>query len=575
MIREKIKKDLKGIVQKLLKVKIKDIHLEHPENPEHGDYFSNLAMAKFKQINRKQRAANNPLELAQKIAENFPKTKYLERIKVVPPGFINFYLRDEIFTPNLKKILKEKEKYGSSKIGKGKTVIVDYSSPNIAKPFGIGHLRSTIIGQAIYNIYKFLGYKVIGDNHIGDWGTQYGKLFYAIKKWSDPSKLPTMTVQDLVELYVRFHEEAAKNPSLNDQGRLWFKRLEEGHREAERIWQECVRISWEEFNRIYDLLDVHIDFAFGESFYKDKMSALIKEAKELGIAKESEGALIIEVGKGMPPLLLLKSDGATTYHARDLATIKWRQERFGPVDEMIYETGVDHKLHFQQLFVAARKFAWGKRVKYTHIAHGMIRLKTGRMRTRKGEIVLLENVLNEAIKRARKIIEEKNPNLKEPEKVAKAVGVGAVKYNDLSQHYSKNIIFSWDKMLNLQGNSAPYLQYTHARAQSILRKAKIKEQKIESFDALKLREAKEIALLKLLHQFPETIEKAAENYSPNLICNYLFELAQVFNNFYEVLPVLKTKNKELKKARLVLVKATSQVIKNGLNLLGISAPERM
>lgn len=571
MIRQKIKKDLEEAIKKTLGFRPERVYLEHPKNNQHGDYASNFALVEFKKIKQ----SKDPQELAQKIVGNFRKREYLKKVETISPGFINFHLENEIFISNLKKILKEKEKYGSSNIGKGKTIIIDYSSPNIAKPFGIGHLRSTIIGQAIYNIYGFLGYKVIGDNHIGDWGTQFGKLIYAIKEWSSPSELESMNVQDLVELYIRFHKEAEKNPLLNKQGRAWFKKLENGSKEARKIWKQCIEISQKEFNRIYNLLDIEIDYTFGESFYEDKTGPVIKEAKRLNIAKKSKEALIIETGRNIPPILLLKSDGATTYHTRDLATIKFRQKRFGPVDKMIYEVGVDQKLYFQQLFAAARKFKWGKKIKYIHVAHGIICLSTGRMSTRKGKVILLENVLNETIKRAKRIIEKNDQEISETEKeqTAKKIGVGAVKYNDLKQHYSKNITFEWDKMLNLQGNSGPYLQYAYARCKSILRKAG--KMKIRKCDSLRLNNNKEISLSRMLYRFPEIVKRTAEMYSPNLICNYLFDLAQEFNNFYENTPVLKSKDKEMKKARLTLVRATAQTIKNGLKLLGISAPEKM
>ncbi len=576
-IKERIKKDLKMAVKKSIgkNVALDKICLERPENPNYGDYSSNFAMVKFEEIKKAGCETKNPFDLARKIAANFPKTNYLEKIETISPGFINFYLKDEIFFSVVKEVLKEKNKYGSNKIGKGKTVVIDYSAPNIARPFGIGHLRSTIIGQAIYNLYKFSGYKIIGDNHLGDWGTQFGKLIYAIKNWYGSEKLSSATVNDLVELYIRFHQEAEKNPELDEQARLWFKKLEDNNKEAKNIWQKCIDISQQEFDRIYQLLGVKIDYAFGESFYKDKIPSIIQEAKKLGIAKKSQGALIIEVDSKMPPVLILKSDKATTYHARDLATIKFRQEKFGRVNEMIYEVGADHKLHFQQLFIAAKKFDWGKKIKYTHIAHGMMRLPEGKMSTRKGRTILLEEILQEAVKRAQKIMAKNNPQipLTEKENIAKMIGIGAVKYNDLCQHYSKNIVFSWEKILNLQGNSGPYLQYTNARACHILKKA---GPNIFSFGNLKkLKTKEEIALLKLLERFPETIKKATENYSPNIVCNYLFELAQEFNRFYEMIPVLKTKDKKLKKARLALVKAVSQVMENGLCLLGIQSPEKM
>ncbi|GAH27004.1 unnamed protein product, partial [marine sediment metagenome] len=341
----------------------------------------------------------------------------------------------------------------------------------------------------------------------------------------------------------------------------------------ERIWKKCVDWSLKEFDRIYRILDIKIDLTLGESFYVPMLKNIIKEALKKRVAKKSKGAIIIEFPKEkLPPLMIQKSDKATLYPTRDLATIKYRRKKFRPY-KIIYEVGADQSLYFKQMFLAAELLGWGKREDYFHIAHGLILLPTGRMRTRKGKIVLLENVLNGAIKRAREII-EKNPDLTEREKdeIARTVGIGAVKYNDLSQHYSKNIVFDWNKMLNLQGNSAPYLQYTNARAQSILRKTK---EKIEGFDEKILKEKEELQLSKFLYYFPEIIEKAAKNYSPNLICNYLFELAQKFNIFYERLPVLKAKNENLRKTRLALVKVTSQVLKNGLNLLGISAPERM
>lgn len=591
MLKKQIAFQLCEIAQKEFGMVPESFVVEHPADPTHGDYASNIAMVLAKEINK------NPMEIAERIITNYELrlpagkagiTNY-DKVKVAAPGFINFWLSKEFLLSQLHEVLKKKDSFGKSQVGKGKTVIIDYSSPNIARPFSIGHLRSTIIGQAVYNLYRFLGYKVIGDNHIGDWGTQFGKLIYAINAWSDTSKLSSMTVQDLVSLYIRFHEEAKKNPSLDEKARLWFKRLEEGDKKTEEIWQQCVDISWKEFYRIYKILDIQIDYAFGESFYKDKMTAVIDKAKDLGITKESEGALIIEVGNGMPPVLLLKSDGATTYHTRDLTTIKFRQERFGPVDEMIYETGVDHALHFRQLFTAARKFNWGKNVKYTHVGHGMMRLSSGRMRTRKGEVILLEKVLNEAIERARKIVERNNANLSEIEKdkIAKAVGIGAVKYNDLSQHYSKDIVFDWQKILNLQGNSGPYLQYAYARTQSVIRNSELRtpaegearQKRQNSKPQLKIQnyqiKKEEATILRTIYKFPEIVAEAAKNYAPNLICNFLFDLGQKFNRFYEKLPIIKAESGEARDLRLALTATTGQIIKQGLYLLGIDVPEKM
>jgi len=573
--KEKIKQGLRKAIFKATGLRAAKIELEQPENASYGEWSSNFAMTRFKELRDKN--IRSPLELAQKVVDNFAPLKTLERIEAVPPGFINFHLSPRLLQSQIKQILVEKEKYGSNKNGKGKVVVIDYSSPNIAKPFGIGHLRSTIIGQAIYNLFKFSGYKIIGDNHLGDWGTQFGKLIYAIKAWSDPKKISQMSVKDLVDLYVRFHDEAEKKPELEEEGRLWFKKLEGGDKEAKKIWQQCTKISLKEFERVYKLLGIKIDYAFAESYYKDKTSELIEEAKRLGIAKKSRGALVIKVGREIPPVLLLKTDEATTYHTRDLAAIKFRQKKFGPLEEIIYEVGADHKLHFIQLFSAAKKFPWGRNLKYTHIAHGMMRLQGGKMSTRKGQIIPLEDILLEAIKRAKEIVEKNNPEMKksEKEKIAKTIGIGAVKYNDLSQHYDKDIIFSWERMLNLQGNSAPYLQYTIARAKSILTKSETTDLGLKNFDEKKLTHQKETMVIKLLARFPEIIQKAAANYSPNLICNYLFTLAQNFNNLYETVPVLNTKDKALEKARLALVVATSQVMENGLRLLGIASLEKM
>lgn len=580
-IREVINDSLKSALKTIYNLEVENVHLEHPAELEHGDYASNLPMVTAKKVGKPS------FEIAEALANQLKKQGLpagTKEVEVAKPGFINFFLSQTFLIGEVERVIKDGNRYGCSTIGKGKTVIIDYSSSNIARPFSIGHLRSTIIGQALYNIYTALGYRTIGDNHLGDWGTQFGKLIYAIKEWSDPVKLPSMRVQDLVNLYVRFHKEIDKNPSLSKEGRLWFKRLEEGHKEAREIWQQCVKISLEEFNRIYDLLDVQIDFAFGESFYKDKMPAVIEEARKLGIAGESEGALAIRLDNEMPPVLLLKSDGASTYHTRDLATIKFRQERFGPVDEMIYETGVDHELHFRQLFAAAQKFNWGKNVKYKHVGHGMVRLPTGRMQTRKGKVVLLEDILNEAIKRAGRIVEEESPDLSnaEREEIARAVGIGAVKYNDLCQHYSTDIIFDWEKMLNLQGNSGPYLQYTYARAKSVLRKIDGDEEGIEEITKKKKMSLKDLHLkseeqtiLRTLYQFPEVIQEAGKMYAPHLVCQFLYCLATKYNTLYQKLPILKADSEELRQLRLLITAGVSQILSRGLYLLGIKVPERM
>ncbi len=569
MIRKEIEKIIEKAIKKL-DFEVSDVLVEKPREESYGDYATNIAMVIGKQVKK------NPIEIANLLSKELKikSGKLFRKIEVVKPGFINFFISQEALIFKLGKILEEKDKYGQNKIGKGKTIIVDYSGVNIAKPFGIGHLRSTIVGQAIYNLYKLLGYKTIGDNHIGDWGTQFGKLMYAVKQWGSEEKISKEPVKNLVALYVRFHEEAEKNPEIEEEGRKWFKKLEEGDKEAKRLWGKCLKWSLKEFERVYKILGIKIDLTLGESFYEPMLEGVVKEALDKKVAVKSQGAIIIRYpDDALPPFMIRKSDGATLYATRDLATIKYRREKFKPW-KIIYEVGADQTLHFKQLFWAAELLGWGKRENYTHIVHGMMRLPTGRMRTRKGEIILLEDVLREGIERAKKIVEEKNPELriKERKKIAEVVGIGAVKYNDLSRRPSTNIVFDWENVLDLQGNSGPYLQYTYARAKSIIRKSKARAMKIRKE---KFKNEKEIQILKQLTEFPEIVIKAAENYSPNLICNYIFDLAQDFNAFYELVPVLKEKNNNLKMMRLALVEATAQVIKNGLFLLGIKVLERM
>jgi len=576
------REEIKNLLEKSIKVlqkervfpefKIPEFQVEHPEEKIHGDYSTNMAMMVARQINK------TPLEVAENLKSKILNLKsgFFEKIEVAPPGFINFFLSKEYFIGELKRILEEKDKYGQGLIGKGKTVVIDYSSPNIAKPFGIGHLRSTIIGQALYNIYKFLGWKCIGDNHLGDWGTQFGKLIVAIQKWGEKEKKDYL-IEDLEKLYVKFHQEAALNPTLEEEARSWFKKLEEGDREAKKIWKICVDISLKEFDRIYKLLGVKIDYAFGESFYQGMLKEIIKEAREKKVTIESQGALIIQFPKNqLPPAMILKSDGATTYFTRDLATVKYRLKRWKP-DLIIYEVGADQTLHFKQLFWAIELLGWLKKEQLIHVAHGLIRTKTGKFSTRKGLTIHLEEVLKEAISKVEEIIEKSETGRglleKEKKEIAKMVGIGALKYNDLSQHYTRDIVFGWDKILNLKGNSAPYLQYTFTRCQSVLRKAQMKIEprklKIINFNS------EEENLLRTIYKFPEIIKEAAEKFSPNLICNFAFDLTQKYNLFYDFCPVIKAETKELKILRLALTTAVSQVLKNSLSILGISAPERM
>jgi len=556
------------------------IHIESPEDLAHGDYATNVAMIMGKKQNR------NPQEVAQEIVDKLNQDKDLtgvtEKIEIAGPGFINFFLNREYLISNLNQILEKKENYGKSESGKDKTMVIDYSAPNIAKYFGIGHLRSTIIGQAIRNLYDYLGYQTIGDNHLGDWGTQFGMIIAAIvSKNLDASKL---SVEQLVQLYVEFNKEMESNPSLRDQAKDWFKKLEEGNAKARDIWQKTKETSLKEYERIYEMLGVRIENALGESFYEDKMPATIDEVRQKGISTKSEGAEIIEFNN-MPPAILVKSDGTTTYFTRDLATIKYRIENWDP-QLFIYEVGSEQTLHFRQVFETAEKLGWGQGREFVHIAHGLIRFKEGKMSTRSGRTIKLEEVLQEAIIRAKNIIEKSETNRginsDEAQALAKQVGIGAVKYFDLMHHYANDIIFDWEKLFVLEGNSGPYLQYTYARSQSVLAKSEIRNPalpagrpKLQTNSNLQIQKIEE-SLLRRIAQFPEVISTATKNYSPNLLCNYLFDLAQSFNTFYNKHRILSTDHSpQTTDFRIALTAATGQVLANGLTILGISTPKKM
>lgn len=553
-------------ISKIAGIETHRVHLETPEVEGHGDYASNAALVLAKKEKK------NPKELAEEIAGKLKKDKDLlkivSKIEVAGPGFINFWLSEEYLAENLAEIAQKGKKYGSSSLGSGKTVIIDYSAPNIAKRFSVGHLRSTVIGQAIYNLYEFLGYKVIGDNHLGDWGTQFGTLLHQIT--SKNLKAEELDIDKLEELYIEFNKEKEKDESLGEKARERFRKLEEGDSKAREIWKAVVEISMAEFDEIYKLLDVSIDVAYGESSYEEKMEEVLKLARKKGISKKSEGAEIIEL-KDMPPGMLLKSDGGTTYFTRDLATILFRIEKWDP-SLIIYEVGAEQKLHFRQVFEASRMLGWEKGREFIHVAHGLFLADGKKMSTRKGTTVKLEKVLNESVKKAKEIIDRtetaKDLSNKEKEDISKAVGIGAVKYFDLLHSPTSNINFNWETLFNLQGDSGPYLQYTYARAKSVLKKAGKGKKDQKGFSL----QNKERDVAASLVKFPQVVEDAAKNYSPNLLCSYLFSLAQKYSSFYNENKIIGSENES---ARLSLTNATAQVLENGLNLLGIKTPEKM
>jgi arginyl-tRNA synthetase len=491
-------------------------------------------------------------------------------------GYLNFSLDRGTFAAEvMDDIARLGDRYGSSDRGAGQTVVIDYSAPNIARPMSVGHLRSTVIGDAIYKLHAFGGFRPLGDNHLGDWGTQFGAYLYAFQTWVDADAYQRDPIGELLRIYVKFDAEARAQPELRDKAREWSLKLERGDPEARRLWAEFTNHSKAEFDRVYQLLDVSFDYTLGESFYEDKTQEVIDLALSSGVAVEHEGALIVpldDVGI-TTPLLLRRRDGATLYSTRDLAAAIFRIREFHPT-RLIYVVGAQ-ALYFAQIFATLRKLGFSA-VEYVHVDFGSITLPEGRMRTRRGTVIFLEDLLHEAMLRARKMVDEKNPELPESERaeVARIVGVGAVKYADLSQNRVKNIAFDWDRMLALDGDSAPYLQYTYVRARGILRKAGDKPSG-DAYDARAADAPEAWALLKTLARFPDAVHDAAETYHPHVVANHLFHLAQQFHAFYHEVPVLQADDAALRAGRLQLVSAVAAVMRTGLGLLGIGVPERM
>ncbi len=543
--------------------------LEVPPDSSFGD----LAFPCFTLAKTYKKA---PAQVAGELAANLAGEKGLYFNKVAAGGpYLNFFIAPEAYGREvLRQIWQEEEKYGHCDIGKGRNVPIDYSSPNIAKPFGVGHIRSTVIGHALYLIYKALGYNSIGINHLGDWGTQFGKLIVAYKRWGEEDQLKADPVDYLYRLYVKFHQLADKDPALEDEARSWFKKLEEDDVEAVDYWSRFRQLSLENYALIYDLLGIEFEHYHGESHYNKMLDDVIELVQKKGIAKESEGALIVDLEPyGLPPVMLRKKDGATLYITRDLAAAIYRKKTFD-FALSLYVVGAEQTLHFQQLFkiLELLGFEWAKDC--IHVPFGLIRFKEGRMSTRAGKIILLEEVLKRSIDMAREIIEEKNPDLADKERAAEVVGLGAVRFGDLSNDRIKNIEFDWEKVLDFSGETAAYIQYAHARICSILRKAGPDDGQWNDQAASLLVKEEEVTLIKTLAILPEKIIAAAEVYRPSILARYLVDVAREFNRFYHNCPVLSSAG-ELQQGRRLLIGATRQVIANGLTLLGIEAPEEM
>ena len=549
---------------------IEKIDIQNSTKKEFGDFQTNFAMMSSKLIGK------NPREIANTIIENFEKNDIIEKLEVAGPGFINIFLKNSFLNEEIKKL--ENEKYDFSFLNTGKTVIIDYSSPNIAKRMHIGHLRSTIIGDSIKRILNFLGFKTLADNHIGDWGTQFGKLIVAYKNWLDKKAYEEDPIGELERIYVLFSDKAKKDPTLEDEAREELKKLQLGNEDNQKLWKEFIDISLKEYNKVYERLDVNFDYYYGESFYNDMMPSVLEELKKKNIAREDQGALVVffEDDK-LPPAIVQKKDGSFLYTTSDLATMKFRKNEL-KVDEAVYLTDDRQQNHFKQVFEIGKMLGEPYDYKKTHIVFGIMRFGDQIFSSRSGNTIRLVDLLDEAKKQVKKVIDEKNPNIpeKEKEKIAETIGSGAIKYFDLSQNRTSDITFTWEKVLNFEGNTGPYLQYTYVRIMSIFRKLEEENINVENTDiVLDEMAGIERELASELLRFPQAVVKSYENFRPNIIADYLFDTAKLFNSFYNSSSILKEEDKQVMDARILLAKKTAFVLKEGLELLGIKTVNRM
>lgn len=511
-----------------------------------------------------------PNMIAAELAEKITADDVIGEVKAVG-GYLNFFFNKKLFVSEIaEKVLEEGEDYGKCSEGEGKTVVIDYSSPNIAKPFHIGHLFSTSVGNSLAKIYSFLGYKVERVNHLGDWGTQFGKVISAYKRWGDKAVVEKDPITELNKLYVKFHEEAEKDSALEDEGRREFHLLETGDTENYNLWKWFRDVSLEEYKRVYDRMGVGFDSYNGEAFYMDKMDGVIAELKEKDMLTLSEGAYIVEFDD-MPPSIVLKQDGSTIYTTRDLAAAEYRNKTYN-FDKNIYVVGLPQSLHFKQIFAILEKLGKDYAKDCVHVGFGTVKFATGAMSTRSGNVVLLETVLSEAINKTAEIMKNNGNAIDDIESASESVGIGAIFYTFLKNSREKDIIFDWDDILDFNGESGPYVQYSYARGKSVLRKAEIKDFKGASFDYDITPE--EYSLCKLLSEFTDTVKAAAEKNEPFYITRYVTNVAKAFNKFYNTTPILKGEE-NVQKARLLITEATTVCIKNALALLGINTVERM
>ena len=544
-------------------------YIEIPKDSKNGDYaFPCFSLAK--------QLKKAPQIIAKELQENIKiDTNIIEKIEIVG-AYINFYINKQILTKDVLNEIANNEEYGKSKIGEGKTVLVEYSSPNIAKPFHIGHLKTTLIGRALYNIYKYLGYNTIGINHLGDYGTQFGKMIEGYKLWGSNYDLKEDPIEKLVEIYVRINNLCKEDEKVLENCRENFRLLEQGDPYCTKLWEEFKELSLIEFNKVYDLLNIKFDSVKGEAFYSNKVNEVIQILEKSGKLQESNGAKIVDLeDKGInTPCIIEKSNGSSIYASRDLATILYRARTYD-FDKCLYVVGEEQNLHFKQVFEVAKLL--GLDEKYTngleHVSYGMIRLVSGKMSTREGTVIKIEDLLKESIQRAEEIIVSKNPELENKEEVAKKVGIGAVIFNDLSCARVKDEIFDWNIVLNFQGETGPYIQYTYVRTKSVLEKAGYMPN-VEDINIDELKNDSSQNVIKLIYNFEETLKQVVNKNEPSILSRYLIELSKAFSVFYNENKIIG-EEKQIQDARLYLTYSVGKVLKIGANLLGIEMPDKM
>ena len=564
------KKQIAKAIANVLEMDINEIEMsiENPKGIENGDY----AFPCFRLARTLKKA---PPAIAEELKEKLEMNeKEISKIEVVG-GYINFFVNNEALGEQVLQEISKNEEYGKSEIGKNKNIVVDYSSPNIAKPFHIGHLRSTVIGAALYNVYKHLGYNVTGVNHLGDYGTQFGKLIEGYKRWGNEYNVDENPIDELTKIYIRINQACKEDESILEECRNNFKKLEDGDTYCVELWNKFKDLSLKEFQKVYDLLGSKFDSWNGEAFYSDKMSEIVELLEKSEKLVESEGARIINLeNKGMAPCIIEKSNGSSTYATRDLAAIMYRARTYD-FDKAIYLTSYEQVLHFKQVFETAKLL--GLDEKYIngleHAPFGMVLLKTGKMSTREGNVIKLEELLNEAMSRAGKIIDEKNPDLENKEEIAKRVGIGAVIFNDLANNRLKDEIFDWDAILNFQGETGPYIQYTYVRTKSVIEKAggvpDINDVKIKY-----LSDEASSKILKLIYNFENALVQVTDKNEPSILSRYLIDVAKAYSNFYNENKII-VDDKEVQNARVYLTYAVGKVLKTGAGLLGIKMPDKM